>query len=301
MIVSASRRTDLPAFYGHWFAERLRAGFCQVPNPFNPKQVSRVSLRPGDVDAFVFWTRHPRSLLPHLSALDRREIPYYFLYTLMDNPRFLDPGMPPRAKRVSMFRALSDRLGPERVIWRYDPIVPSHRTDADFHREAFARLAGELRGRTRRCKIGLPDMYAKVRRRLGPLFRDGRVPESGNPIRHGPLIADLARIGAEHGIRVESCAEATDMESFGVAPGACVDGDLLEGLFGIDVDRRKDPGQRSRCRCVRSRDIGIYETCVFGCRYCYAVADPDRAVRRRRSHRFDDPALVPLSSPDDFG
>lgn len=301
MILSASRRTDLPAFYGEWFAARLRAGFCEVPNPFNPRQVSRISLRPEDVDAVVFWTRHPRSLVPRLSALDRRGIPYYFLYTLMDNPPDLDPGLPPAADRLDAFRALADRLGPERVVWRYDPVVPSNRTDAAFHRRTFARLAGELRGRTRWCIISLLDVYAKVRRRLAPLVRDGLVLETWDPDRHGDLIAEIARIGAENGIRVTSCAESADLEPFGVAPGACVDGEFLNERFGLDLDLRKDPGQRTRCRCVRSRDIGMYDTCVFGCRYCYAVGDPERAIRRRRSHRPGEPALIPLPTPSAAG
>ncbi len=297
MIVSASRRTDIPAFFGPWFADRVREGFCRVPNPFNPRQVSRISLRPEDVDAVVFWTRHPRSLTPRLSVLDRREIPYFFLFTLLDYPDFLEPGSPPLPDRLAAFHALSERLGPDRVIWRYDPVVLGNWTDPDFHRETFARLARSLAGRTRRCVISLMDGYAKVRRRLAPLERKGFVLENWNPARHGPLMADLARIGAEHGIRLQSCAEAVDLAPFGIPPGACVDGAFLERRFGVPNPGRKDPGQRSRCRCAPSRDIGMYDTCGFGCRYCYATRNSETAARRRKNHRPADSSLLPLGAP----
>lgn len=297
MIVSASRRTDIPAFFGPWFAGRVRAGFCEVPNPFNPRQVSRISLRPEDVDAVVFWTRFPRSLAPHLSVLDRREIPYLFLFTLVDYPDVMEPGAPPAADRLAAFCGLSDRLGPDRVIWRYDPVVLSNWTGPDFHRETFARLARSLAGRTRRCVVSLMDPYAKVRRRLAPLMKRGMALEAWDPARHGPLMADLARIGGEHGIRLQSCAEAADLAPFGIPPGACVDGALLERLFGVPDPGRKDSGQRSRCRCVPSRDVGIYDTCGFGCRYCYATRDPEAAARRRANHRPADSSLLPLDGP----
>ncbi|MFP4031636.1 MAG: DUF1848 domain-containing protein [Desulfococcaceae bacterium] len=296
MIVSASRRTDLPAFFGPWFAGRVREGFCRAPNPFNPRQVSRISLLPEDVDAVVFWTRHPRSLAPHLSVLDERGIPYLFLFTLLDYPGFLEPGAPPFARRLDAFRALSDRLGPNRVIWRYDPVVVGNRIGPDFHRETFARIAGSLAGRTRRCIVSWMDAYPKVRRRLAPLEKRGLIFEDWDPFRHGPLMADLARIGAEHGIRLQSCAEAADWRSYGIPPGACVDGTLLERLFGVANPGRKDAGQRSRCRCAPSRDIGMYDTCGFGCRYCYATRDSETAARRRNAHRPADSSLLPLAA-----
>lgn len=297
MIVSASRRTDIPAFFGPWFAERVRAGFCQVPNPFNPRQVSRISLLPEDVDAVFFWTRHPRSLTPRLSVLDERRIPYFFLFTLLDYPRFLEPGASPPAERLDAFRALSDRLGPDRVIWRYDPIVLGNWTDSDFHRETFARLAGSLAGRARRCIVSWMDAYPKVRRRLAPLEKRGLILEDWDPLRHGPLMADLARIGDEHGIRLQSCGEAADWRPFGISPGACVDGALPERLFGAPNPGRKDAGQRSRCRCAPSRDIGMYDTCGFGCRYCYATRNSETAARRRTTHRPADSSLLPLAAP----
>src|SRR5512135_950390 len=128
MIISASRRTDIPAFYSRWFMNRVRAGYCTVPNPFNANQVKRISLLPEEVDVIVFWTRNPRPLFPFLKELDVRGVRYYFQFTLLDNPRSIDPKTPPAESALQTFRALSEQVGPARVIWRYDPLVLSQIT-----------------------------------------------------------------------------------------------------------------------------------------------------------------------------
>ena len=127
----------MPAFYAEWLVQRFRAGYCLVPNPYNPEQVSRISLAPAEVDVVVFWTRNPRPLMPHLPELTERGFRYYFQYTLLANPPALDPGALPVGTSLATFRALADLIGPERVIWRYDPIVLSAETDYDFHRRSF--------------------------------------------------------------------------------------------------------------------------------------------------------------------
>ena len=146
MIVSASRRTDIPAFYAEWFMNRVRAGTCDVPNPFNPQQVARVSLQPDEVDGIVFWTRHPRPLFPHLAELDKRGYRYYFQYTLLDNPRLIDPKVPPLETSLATFRELAERVGPDRVVWRYDPIVFSNVTGRSFTGKLMGASPGRLRG-----------------------------------------------------------------------------------------------------------------------------------------------------------
>ena len=173
MIISASRRTDIPAFYAPWFMQRVRAGFCDVPNPFNRHQVSRISLRPQEVDAIVFWTRNPRPLLASLDELDALGYRYYFQYTILDNPRTIDPKTPPVGAAVETFQQLADRIGPARVIWRYDPIVLSSVTDASFHQERYAWIAEQLRGYTTRSVISIVDVYRKAARRLHALAAQG--------------------------------------------------------------------------------------------------------------------------------
>ena len=139
MIISASRRTDIPAFYSEWMLHRLKAGYCTVANPFNRNQVSRISLRPEDVDAIVFWTRNPRPLMRYIPELDSQGYRYYFQFTILGYPREIDPKSPTAAAAVQTFHELSERLGPTRVIWRYDPIVFTGLTPPAFHRENFQR------------------------------------------------------------------------------------------------------------------------------------------------------------------
>lgn len=288
MIISASRRTDIPSFYASWMMNRLRAGYCNVPNPFNPKQVSRISLRPEDVDAIVFWTRNARPLMACLEEIDRMGYRYYFLYTIADNGRALDAKSPPVDAAAATFQALSERLGdPRRVIWRYDPIVLSPAAPPEAHLERFGKLAQRLAGYTRRCVVSVVDVYEKAARRL----------ETVGVSRERPPAADLQRlfsgmkaIADAHGLDVVSCAEDLELEA--IRPGKCVDDRLLEELFGLDACRKKDGGQRPACGCVQSRDIGMYDTCLFECRYCYATRDFDLARRNHARHDPRSPSLL---------
>ena len=166
MIISASRRTDLPAWYGEWLIRRIRDGWCETRNPFNPAQISRISLDPADVDCFVFWTRYPVTLKPHLAELEERGYPFYFLYTLLDYPKKLEPGLPFLEKRLELFRHVSARLGPARVIWRYDPVLITSALNAEYHIETFSRLASLLKGYTDRVIVSLYDPYPAAGKRL---------------------------------------------------------------------------------------------------------------------------------------
>lgn len=293
MIISASRRTDIPAFYAEWFMQRIRAGYCTVPNPFNRDQVSTISLAPEDVDAIVFWTRFPRPLLPHLDELDRRGYRTYFQFTLLDYPRSLETHRPDVKQAVATFRALAQRIGPERVIWRYDPILLSQEFDAAYHRRQYATLADALTGSTRRSVISLVDLYAKARRRLEQPGQPPLVDKqawAGDPA-FGDLMRFLADTAHSRGMEITSCAETIDLRPYGIRPGKCVDDDLLRRLFGIDVPTKKDPSQRPQCGCAVSRDIGAYNTCLFGCQYCYATADFEAARRRYARHDPSAPFL----------
>ncbi len=294
MIISASRRTDIPAFYTEWFMNRIREGYCLVPNPFNPDRVSRVSLIPADVEAIVFWTRNPAELLHNLSELDERGHRYYFLYTLLDYPSFLEPAVYPFRQRIDNFKRLSDRLGNERVIWRYDPIILSRLTDTAFHTAAFDRIASRLEGYTKHSIISILDVYNKVKKRLSsPLLRDFKLiqPED-DASGFEKLMRDLAQCSQSHGMSISSCAEKYNLKTFGIKPGRCIDSRLIERLFNVTVTHKKDPGQRVACRCAVSRDIGAYDTCLYGCLYCYATGTRKMVVENRRRMNPASPYLL---------
>jgi hypothetical protein len=292
VIISASRRTDIPALYHQWFMNRIRDGFCLVPNPFNRRQISRVSLKVEDVDALVFWSKNPHPMLKHLDELDRLEYPYYFLFTLNDYPSELEPGLPDLKERIRTFKLLAQRVGPKRVIWRYDPIVISSISSFAFHERRFERLSRSLSGYTGRVIVSAVSYYRKTERRLGELADQG-ITVHKHGVDHPEMLAllsSLSTLALASGMEMQSCAEQRDLRPVGLSPASCIDGRLIQELGGT-ASLTKDPGQRPHCRCVPSRDIGVNDTCVHGCRYCYATRDPVLACRRHAEHDPRSPML----------
>jgi hypothetical protein len=294
VIISASRRTDIPAFYSEWLMNRVRSGYCHVPNPFNRSQVSFVSLKPEDVDVIVFWTRNPRPLLPYLAELDDRGFRYYFLYTLMDNPRQIDPGAPPFGAAIRTFRELSDRIGPKKIIWRYDPILLTSITGAGFHEEAYNLIANALNGYTARSIVSIAHIYRKIQKRIRELENEGIELLPANHLVLLQLMTSLAGIAGENGMQIRSCADEMDLQGCGIKPGKCVDDELIAGELGLKLDPGKDTCQRKHCGCVQSKDIGMYDSCLFGCVYCYATTSFDRAHANYRMHNPLSASLLDL-------
>ena len=294
MIISASRRTDIPAFYSKWFMNRIRAGYCLVPNPLNMKQVSRVSLHPGDVEAIVFWSKNPAPLLPHLSELDKLGFHYYFQFSLNNYPRALEPDIPSIDNRIATFKDLSRLIGPLRVVWRYDPIIISNITSFEFHRERFACIAEELKGVTHRIMVSIVDFYRKTDRRLAQLekeegFSFDRHVSSSPAITS--LLKDLAVIARKNDMEIFTCAEERDYSGLGIPPGRCIDEGILRQEWSLNLKYRKDPSQRDSCLCMISKDIGINDTCMHGCPYCYATVNYAVAQRRYAEHDPYSPLL----------
>ncbi len=313
MIVSASRRTDLPAFYLPWFLRRLEEGWCRVANPFRPSQQRRVSLRPEHVSAMVFWTRRPDRLAGALDQIEARgHRRTMALVTVIEYGRDLHPYVPSIEKQVAGFRRLAERYGdPRRVCWRYDPILLGPRDSPDDHRRRFARLARQLEGSTRRVIVSFVDLYRKTARRLAqvagggyPLAADITGAGDQAPGDQAPgdqaqsLLRDLAREAAARGMEMRSCAEPRCYPEAGVLPGRCIDPGLLAEVFGaMTLPSGKDRGQRPACGCAPSVDVGAADTCLHGCVYCYAVRSHRAA---RGAHDRHDPAgdiLLPVPLP----
>lgn len=264
MIVSVSRRTDVPAWYADWFFNRLRAGEALVRGPYNPRLVRRVPLTPEVVDGFVFWTKNPAPMLDRLPELGRTA--YYFQVTVTAYGQDLEPGVPAKGRAVvPAVRELARRIGPERVVWRYDPILLTARYSMDWHRRYFAALAHRLSGSVRRCVISFLDPYPGMERDartlgLRPPDRDEQT----------ALAACFAEEAGRWGMTVQTCAEAADLSRFGVARGSCIDPALLEAQLGRKLTVERDRNQRPACGCASSVDIGMYGGCGHRCRYCYA-------------------------------
>lgn len=275
-IISASRRTDIPAFFSDWFMERVRDGYLHRVNPFNKRQVKRISLAPDDVAAIVFWSKNPAPLIPRLDELDARGYRYYFQFTLNPYGPPLEPHLPNLNERIDTFLKLSERIGSKRVIWRYDPVILGSETPVECHLERMDELATALEGGTVRLVISFLDFYGRAAKRLRLLeqgqgigFSDIATPEQRGELER--LAGGLQTIAGNHGLSVFTCAEEADLARFDIGHGSCVDGDLIRELWGIERRFRRDRGQRPACRCVESVDVGSYGSCGYGCVYCYAA------------------------------
>ena len=264
MIISVSRRTDIPAFYADWFYNRLRAGYVLVRNPMNLHSVSKVRLTADVVDAFVFWTKNPLPMARRLDEL--AAYPYYFQFTLTGYGADIEPGVPDkRSVLLPAFKDLSALVGKKRVIWRYDPIFFSVKYTLEYHLACFEALAAELHNSTERCVISFMDSYSYTKRNAQQLG----VVEISEETLYG-FAGQLARIAAKYGLKLQTCAESMDLTAFGITSSACIDKELLEDIGSVRLDVKKDANQRAECCCAASIDIGAYNTCPGGCLYCYA-------------------------------
>ncbi|MBL8674659.1 MAG: DUF1848 domain-containing protein [Rhodospirillales bacterium] len=285
MIVSASYRTDIPAFHGAWFLNRLAAGWAAVRNPYGGG-VSRVALDRGAVDGFVFWTKNIGPFLDGLDAVAARGHPFVVQHSVTSAPRALERSAPAPDKAVADIRAVARRFGRRAVVWRYDPIVISDLMPADAHRAAFVRLAAALAGSVDEVTLSFVQPYRKTARNLGAAaaahgfaWRDPPADEKT------ALLAGLGEIARDHDLSATLCAQP-ELLVDGLAAARCVDARRLSDVAGREIGARRK-GNRPGCLCAESRDIGAYDTCPMGCVYCYAVRDRDRAAARRAAH---DPA-----------
>ncbi len=281
MIVSASYRTDIPAYYGEWLMKRLAAGFCRVANPYGGKPYE-VSLRAGDVDGFVLWTRNIAPLARDLPKI-AKIAPFVVQLSLTGYPRALEPGVIDTDRAVADIRRLAETRGPRAVVWRYDPIIDSGPTPAAWHRGNFARLAAALDGAVDEVTVSFAQIYAKTRRNLDQAARrhdfTWRDPADGEK---RALAAELVDIAAAHGMRLTVCSQAAYVVQ-GAAPARCIDADRLSDLADKPIKARLK-GNRPDCLCHESRDIGAYESCPQGCVYCYAVKSRAAAKRFLGEH-----------------
>lgn len=294
MIISASRRNDLPAFFSEWFFNRIKEGFVYVRNPMNPKMVSNISLKPNVVDCLVFWTKNPRPMLSNLFKLDELGYEYYFQFTLNPYGKNIEVNVPTKNKIIASFKELANQIGPERVIWRYDPILLTDDITVEYHIKYFEYLASKLHNHTKKCVISYIDFYEKCKRNLKP----------ANPIEFNykvklQIATALKKIADRYGLIVETCAEDIELNEIGIKYGKCVDDTLIESLCGSGLKVSKDKNQREACGCVTSIDIGSYNTCNHGCLYCYANFNRKMVVENTSKHIPSSPLLFGEVNPND--
>lgn len=293
MILSVSRRTDIPSYYAEWFYNRIKEGLVCVRNPMNPRQVSEIRITPDVVDCIVFWTKNPLPMMERLDEL--KAYPYYFQFTLTGYGKDVEANLPDKKTMIiPMFQELSNRIGRERVIWRYDPIFFSDRYTVEYHIETFRAMAEALNGYTDKCVISFLDIYAKIRKNMESLFYY-ELEES--ELRS--FAKEISRIAEQNHICVGSCAEKIDLEDCGIVHNCCIDKRLIEKLIGCELKVGKDKNQRKECGCVESIDIGTYNTCRNGCAYCYANLGAKNVERNAAKYDPASPLLCGCIGEED--
>ena len=294
MILSVSRRTDIPNYYSDWFYERIQEGFLYVRNPFRAHQISKIPLSPDTVDCIVFWTKNPENMMDRLEEL--KDYKYYFQFTLTGYGKDIEPGVPHKRERMlSVFRALSEKIGSHRVIWRYDPILVNDIYTPEYHCRAFQEIAGSLRGYTEKAVISFIDFYAKTRRNMENLRVKQMTEED-----MFTLAERLAAIAKTNRMAIESCAEIIDLHKAGIEHGCCIDKKRIEKVTGCRIEGVKDKNQRKECGCLESIDVGVYNTCRNGCKYCYANFSDTCVKENAKRYDVNSPVLCGTVMPEDI-
>ncbi len=292
MIISTSRRTDIPSFFFDWFINRIREGYVLARNPMNPKSVSRISLSPDVVDGIVFWTKNPAPMLDKLSAV--KDYPYYFQFTLTPYESDVEENLPPKKDIIETFKKLSDKIGKNRIIWRYDPILINDRYNMDYHIDIFRDMLKDLGGYTDKCVISFIDYYKSIARNIKALGLKTITEKDMHRIAEY-----FSKAAGEYGIKIDTCAESVDLSQYGIGHAKCVDDAVFKEITGFTYDVEKDTNQRLECGCVMSIDIGMYNTCLNGCRYCYANHSEKTVKKNYANYNPHSPLLCSYLTAED--
>lgn len=294
MIISASRRTDIPTYYSDWFFNRIKDGFVYVRNPMNIHQVSQVSLLPDVVDGIVFWTKNPIPMMERLDELN--EYTYYFQFTLNSYGKDVEPNIPSKNEIIiPTFQKLSRMIGKEKVIWRYDPIFFSEKYTVQYHLKYFRQLTEMLADYTEKCTVSFLDLYKNTQRNINPI---GAVVPS--LIQQKELLQQFSEIAQENGIYIDTCSEDAELSRYGIKCAHCIDKQRFERLGNYTLEVEKDKNQRLECGCVESIDIGVYNTCKNGCLYCYANFSQKSVLSNFEQHNPKSPLLSGEMGYDDI-
>jgi DNA repair photolyase len=265
MIISASRRTDIPTYYSEWFFNRIKEGFVFVRNPMNLRQISRIEIASDIVDGIVFWTKNPIPMLARLNELEKYM--FCFQFTITPYERDIEPNIPDKDEKIlPAFKKLSKIMGADRIVWRYDPIMINERYPIEFHVQSFEKIAAELHEYAVKVTISFIDEdYRSVKNNIKELALIPFPTEA--QIELGARLSEIAR---RYGLAIDACAEKIDLQKYGIEHARCIDDRLFSNLLCCRLDIEKDKTQRLECDCAASIDIGMYNTCRNGCLYCYA-------------------------------
>ena len=291
MILNTGQRTDIPAFYPKWLANRIKEEFVCVRNPYNPVQVSRYKINPEVVDVIGFCTKNPQPFFPYLDLV--KDYGQFWYVTITPYGKDIEPKVPDKEQVIEAFKHLSERVGSHAIGWRYDPIFVSDKYTVEYHLAAFEKMASLLDGYTNVVVISFIDLYEKVKRNF---------PEVGTVSEKDRLFLgkEIIRIAGEHGMMVKPCGEGDFLEKYGADCRGCMTVADYERAIGKKLDAPKIKAPRSECSCYLTCDIGAYDTCGHLCRYCYANNDIRQVKINMEYHDDNSPFLVGNYRPDDI-
>ncbi|MGI5058762.1 DUF1848 domain-containing protein [Treponema pectinovorum] len=275
MILFASGRTDIPAFYSEWFVNRIKAGFLDVRNPYHKEQVTRYSLDPRVVDCLVFCTKNPKPILAHLDEFE--DFGKYFFVTITPYGKEIEPNVPEKDEVIKSFIELSKIVGTKKICWRYDPIFVDSTYSVATHIREFKNMCEKLAGYTNRVIISFIDLYAKTAKNFPELKEVSLADQKF-------LAGAFSSIASKFSMSIETCAEANDLSAFGVKAGACVSKNIIEAATGLRLAQTGTQRLRKHCSCIPMRDIASYNCCPHLCKYCYANYDENSVKKNYSKH-----------------
>ena len=282
MLINTGSRTDIPAFYYKWFLNRIDEGFVYSKNPYN-NDIYSYPLDSNIIDCLCFCTKNPSHLVKRLGRLD--EFRQFWFVTITPYEKDIELNVPNYKKVIKSFKKLSGSLGVSKVSWRYDPIFINEKYSLDFHIDMFEEMACELGDYTNDCTISFIDLYAKVLRNF---------PEVGEVKTKDQLIigAEFSRIAQRYGLNMKTCVEGTLLDQFGFDSSGCMTQKVLEKAIGNNLKIPKGKYTIRDCNCLFGRDIGAYNTCMHGCKYCYANSNMKLVKKNQKLHNPDSPLLI---------
>ncbi len=292
MILNTGARTDTVQFFTPWLLKRFAEGFVLVRNPLFPNKVTRYELTPDKIDCIIFCSKNYRPILPHLHEITSR-FNTFFHYTITAYGPDIEPLVPSIDESIATLLELEKLVGAERLCWRYDPVLLTKKYTIKAHRETFEYMAGRLAGHVSRVIFSFVEMYKKLENNMPELY-----PMSDSEM--DTLAQILGQIAARHKLHIQTCGTNGDFSRYGIQKSGCLTLEMLGRANGLSFRDIKHRGTRSGCHCIESRDISAYNTCLNGCKYCYATKDHQKARENYKLHNPDSPLILGHLEPGDI-
>lgn len=284
MIVNVGGRTDIVNYYSEWLMNRIAEGFAYSRNPLFPNNVSKISLKPENVDCLMFCSKNYKPMLKYMEEINNK---YRIIchYTITAYDKDVEPNVPDIDTSIKTLIELSKIIGKEKVLWRYDPILLTKKYTIERHLQTFENMAKQIAPYVQRCIFSFVEMYKKL---------DYNMPEI-IPFKESDKIEILKGIGEiskKYNLYTQTCGTNENNEKYGIHVSGCTTTEILEKANNIKYKNIKAKPMRKGCNCIPSRDIGAYDTCLNGCKYCYANRRPELAIENIKQHDKNSPLLL---------